>query len=59
VAVQVNGKLRGVVDVPAGADQALVEEAARAEERVASALEGKTVRRVVYVPDRLINFVVG
>ena len=59
VAVQVNGKLRGVVEVPAGADQAVAEEAARAEERVASALDGKAVRRVVYVPDRLINFVVG
>ncbi|MEA2411742.1 MAG: leucyl-tRNA synthetase, partial [Thermoleophilaceae bacterium] len=59
VAVQVNGKLRGVVDVPAGADQDTVEAAARAEERVASALDGKTVRRVIHVPDRLINFVVG
>jgi leucyl-tRNA synthetase len=59
VAVQVNGKLRGVVDVPAGADQETAEAAARAEPRVAQALEGKTVRRVVYVPDRLINFVVG
>jgi leucyl-tRNA synthetase len=59
VAVQVNGKLRGVVDVPAGADQETAEAAARGEDRVAQALEGKTVRRVVYVPDRLINFVVG
>jgi leucyl-tRNA synthetase len=59
VAVQVNGKLRGVVEVPAGADQGTVEAAARAEERVAAALEGKTVRRVIHVPDRLINFVVG
>jgi leucyl-tRNA synthetase len=59
VAVQVNGKLRGVVEVPAGADQSVAEEAARTEERVASALEGKTVRRVIHVPDRLINFVVG
>jgi leucyl-tRNA synthetase len=59
VAVQVNGKLRGVVEVPAGADQETAEAAARAEPRVAAALEGKTVRRVVYVPDRLINFVVG
>src|SRR3954469_21001646 len=58
VAVQVNGKLRGVVEVPAGADQQVVEEAARAEERVVSFLEGKTERRVIYVPDRLINFVV-
>jgi leucyl-tRNA synthetase len=59
VAVQVNGKLRGVVDVPAGADQDTVEEAARGLERVGSALDGKTVRRVIHVPDRLINFVVS
>jgi leucyl-tRNA synthetase len=59
VAVQVNGKLRGVADVPAGADQETVEAAARAQERVASALDGKTVRRVVHVPDRLMNFVVS
>ncbi|MEA2438658.1 MAG: leucyl-tRNA synthetase [Thermoleophilaceae bacterium] len=57
VAVQVNGKLRGVVEVPAGADQETAEAAAREQERVAAALEGKTVRRVVYVPERLINFV--
>jgi leucyl-tRNA synthetase len=59
VAVQVNGKLRGVVDVPAGADQETVEQAARGLERVTGALDGKTVRRVIHVPDRLINFVVG
>jgi leucyl-tRNA synthetase len=59
VAVQVNGKLRGVVEVPVGAEQSVVEEAARAEERVASALSEKAVRRVIYVPERLINFVVG
>jgi leucyl-tRNA synthetase len=59
VAVQVNGKLRGVVDVPAGADASAVEAAARSLERVTSAVEGKTVRRVIHVPDRLLNFVVG
>src|SRR3954451_3819343 len=45
VAVQVNGKLRGVVDVPAGADQDTVEGEARGLERVAGALDGKQVRR--------------
>jgi leucyl-tRNA synthetase len=59
VAVQVNGKLRGVVEVPAGAGQSVAEEAARSDEKVAAALGDKTVRRVIYVPDRLINFVVG
>jgi leucyl-tRNA synthetase len=58
VAVQVRGKLRGVVDVPAGADQAVVESAARALGRVAAQIDGAEVRKVIYVPDRLINFVV-
>ncbi len=55
--VQVNGKVRGKVEVAADADQAAVEAAARIE--VASRLEGTTVRNVVFVPGRLINFVVG
>ena len=58
VAVQVRGKLRGVVEVPAGADQASVEAAARGLERVAAQIDGAEVRKVIYVPDRLINFVV-
>src|SRR5918997_4987065 len=59
VAVQVNGKVRAQVTVPADADAAALEAAARAEEKVAGHLAGKTVRRVVAVPGRLVNFVVG
>jgi leucyl-tRNA synthetase len=58
VAVQVLGKLRGQVTVPAGAVQEAVEAAARAEPNVARHLAGKTTVKVVFVPDRLINFVV-
>ena len=57
--VQVNGKMRGKVTVPADADDATVEAAARAEENVATHLEGKTVRKVIVVPGRLVNLVVG
>ncbi|SDO66403.1 leucine--tRNA ligase [Geodermatophilus sp. DSM 45219] len=59
VAVQVNGKVRAQVGVPAAADAAALEAAARADEKVAAQLAGKTVRRVVAVPGRLVNFVVG
>ncbi|HJX45269.1 MAG TPA: class I tRNA ligase family protein, partial [Geodermatophilus sp.] len=59
VAVQVNGKVRAQVTVPADADAAALEEAARADEKVVAQLAGKTVRRVVAVPGRLVNFVVG
>jgi leucyl-tRNA synthetase len=58
VPVQVNGKLRAVVTVDAGADAAAMEAAARADAKVAAALQGADVRRVVTVPGRLINFVV-
>jgi leucyl-tRNA synthetase len=58
-AVQVNGKLRAEVRVPAAAGEAEVRAAAEAEAKVQSALVGKTLRKVVFVPRRLINFVVG
>lgn len=58
VAVQVNGKLRDRVMVPAGASETELREAALALERVRPHLEGKTVVRVVTVPDRLVNIVV-
>jgi len=59
IPVQVNGKVRTRVHVPADADAAAVEAAARADDRVAALLAGATVRKVVAVPGRLINFVVG
>ncbi|MFN2562753.1 MAG: leucine--tRNA ligase [Jatrophihabitans sp.] len=58
VPVQVNGKLRAVLTMPAGADAAAMEAAARGDERIAAALEGRETRRVVAVPGRLVNFVV-
>jgi leucyl-tRNA synthetase len=59
VPVQVNGKVRARVHVPADADDATMEAAARADERVAALLDGATVRKVVAVPGRLINFVIA
>ncbi|MCV2491296.1 leucine--tRNA ligase [Geodermatophilus sp. YIM 151500] len=59
VAVQVNGKVRAQVTVPADADADALEAAARADEKVAGHLSGRTVRRVVAVPGRLVNFVVA
>jgi leucyl-tRNA synthetase len=59
VAVQVNGKVRAQVSVPADADAAALEAAARADEKVAGYLDGATIRRVIAVPGRLVNFVVG
>jgi leucyl-tRNA synthetase len=59
IAVQVNGKLRGEVQAAAAAGEAEVRALAEKEERVRAHLDGKTVRKVVFVPRRLINFVVG
>jgi leucyl-tRNA synthetase len=59
IAVQVNGKLRGEVLAPAAAAEAEVRALAEADARVKAHLAGKTVRKVVYVPKRLVNFVVG
>src|SRR5699024_4763905 len=49
-AVQVNGKLRAEVKVPAAAMEAEVKQAALAEAKVEAALSGKTIRKVVFVP---------
>ena len=59
VAVQVNGKLRGTVSVAATAGEAEVRAAAEADEKVAGYLAGKVVKKVVFVPKRLLNYVVA
>jgi leucyl-tRNA synthetase len=59
IAVQVNGKLRGEVLAPASAGETEVRAMAEQQERVKAHLAGKTVRKVVFVPRRLINFVVA
>ncbi len=58
LAVQVNGKLRSQIEVPADSDKAAVEAAAQADEKVRNHTEGKTVRKVIVVPGRLVNIVV-
>ena len=58
VPVQINGKLRAVLQLRAGADAATMEAAARADAKIAALLDGRETRRVVAVPGRLINFVV-
>jgi leucyl-tRNA synthetase len=58
-AVQVNGKLRGEIRIAADAGESEVRAAAESEEKVRAALAGKALRKVVFVPKRLINFVVG
>jgi leucyl-tRNA synthetase len=55
--VQINGKRRAEIVVPASADPAAVEAAAREDEAVKSHLAGLTVRKVIVVPGRIVNIV--
>ncbi|GAM08180.1 leucine--tRNA ligase [Geobacter sp. OR-1] len=59
VVLQVNGKLRGKVTVPADATQESVQQAALADPKIQMHLEGKAIRKVIYVPGKLLNIVVG
>jgi leucyl-tRNA synthetase len=58
IAVQVNGKLRARLQLPRGAPQEDVVAKALADEGVKRFVDGQTVRKVIYVPDRLVNLVV-
>jgi leucyl-tRNA synthetase len=58
VPVQINGKVRSKVNVPAETDQAGLETAARADVRIAELLNGRQVLKAIVVPGRLVNFVV-
>jgi leucyl-tRNA synthetase len=55
--VQVNGKLRGEINVAADAEENTVIEAARQDEKVAAHLEGKDIKKTIVVPGKLVNFV--
>ncbi|MBD9654052.1 leucine--tRNA ligase [Pseudomonas sp. PDM12] len=55
--IQVNGKLRGQIDVPADASREAVEAAARSNENVQRFTEGLTIRKVIVVPGKLVNIV--
>jgi len=59
IVVQFNGKVRGHVTVPVASTKEAIEAAARALPAFAEWTTGKTVRKVIVVPDKLINFVVG
>ncbi len=59
IAVQVNGKVRAQIQVPVEADQESVKAAALEVPNVKRHLEGKEIKKVIYVPGRLLNFVAG
>jgi leucyl-tRNA synthetase len=59
IPVSVNGKMRDVIKVAADADQSTLESAAKAAEKVQPFLAGKTIRKVIVVPKKMVNLVVG
>jgi leucyl-tRNA synthetase len=59
IPVQVNGKLRDRIAVPAEASQSDIENQALACEKIKPFVEGKTVKKVIVVPKKLVNIVVG
>ena len=57
IGVQVNGKVRGTIVIPNGCAKEEALEIAKKDERVASFLEGKTLVKEIYVPNKIVNFV--
>jgi len=57
MAVQIQGKLRGTINVPTDSDEATVVEAAKQVEKVAKALEGMEIVKVIHVKNKLVNLI--
>jgi leucyl-tRNA synthetase len=58
IAIQVNGKVRGEVEMPIDAEEVAVIDAAQANDRVKAHTEGKTIVKTIYVPGKILNIVV-
>lgn len=58
IVVQINGKVRGEIQVSNDTNKEAIIEAAKNEQKVAGYLEGETIRKEIYVPGRLVNFVI-
>jgi leucyl-tRNA synthetase len=59
IPVQVNGKFRDTIKVPVDADNATIEAAAKASEKAQPFLAGKTIKKVIIVPKRMVNLIVA
>ena len=58
LAVQICGKLKGRITVPADADAKATEAIALSDEKIKAAIDGRTVRKVIVVPGKIVNIVV-
>ena len=59
IVLQVNSKIKGKVKVPAGTETAALEQIALGNDAVRELLEGKSVRKIVAVKDKLVNIIAG
>ncbi len=59
IAIQINGKLKATIQLPVDTPQNIAEKAALEEESIIRTLEGKTIRKVIVVPNRIVNVVAG
>ena len=59
IVVQINGKVKAKLVIPADADREQMQELALEDEQVKAAMDGKSVRKVIAVPGKLVNIVVG
>jgi len=57
--VQVNGKLRATITLPKGTDKQVTEKTAMANDDIKKAINGQNIRKIIVVPDRIVNVVVG
>ncbi|WP_373213396.1 leucine--tRNA ligase [Ruminococcus sp. 5_1_39BFAA] len=58
IGVQVNGKVRGTIVIPTGCDKEEALSIAKADEKIAAFMEGKNLVKEIYVPNKIVNFVV-
>ena len=58
IVVQVNGKLRGKFEVPAGSSEDEIKKLVLANEKIQQFCDGKDIRKFIYIPGRLVNIVV-
>jgi leucyl-tRNA synthetase len=59
IGVQINGKVRSAVELPIAADEASAKALASSDPKMKALLEGKTVKKVIYVPGKILNFIVS
>jgi leucyl-tRNA synthetase len=59
IPVSINGKLRSKIMVPAASDAAMLEAAAKADAKIAEQLAGKSIKKAIVVPGKMVNFVIA